>query len=303
MTSSSTPAASEPAVITTAAGSMAGSTLATTTTNVGALASSWMSGGNAAGAAMALAGGTGGSQPAVSPGPGLPPIAKRVAELMKAGEYVDFAELPPAKGKGKPTSHNWEGQVVVVQAAELVQARRLIPDYATWSQCFAIFVAVVGQHQPGRIAELMAYNAIIARASRKYRWPSWVVYDQNFRQDAAGNASLSWAKVEPSLYAQCFTGQEARRENWCRTCQSVEHASASCPFQSTRKRAWSGPSGPGSPSGTDDVCRKYNKYNGDCRYGRDCKYKHVCSSCQGAHPAARCKAGAGRPRPEDGNEN
>ena len=53
MTSSSTPAVSQPAVTTAVAGE---SLLATTT---GELASSLMSGGNAAGVAMALAGGTG----------------------------------------------------------------------------------------------------------------------------------------------------------------------------------------------------------------------------------------------------
>ena len=58
-----------------------------------------------------------GAQPTVYLGPGLPHITKKVAEQIKAGEYVDFAELPPAKGMGKPPSNNWEGQVVVVQAA------------------------------------------------------------------------------------------------------------------------------------------------------------------------------------------
>ena len=244
-----------------------------------------------------------GAQPTIYLGPGLPHITKKVAEQIKVGEYVDFAELPPAKGKGKPPSNNWEGQVVVVQAAELVQARKLIPDFATWSQCFAVYVAVLGQHQPAKLPELLAYGSIIARASRKYRWPAWVVYDQNFRQEAAGNSDQSWTKVEPSLYAQCFTGQEARRENWCRTCQSVDHPSTACPYQS-RKRAWSSQNGPGSPpagsSGrSDDICRKFNRYNGDCRFGRECRFRHVCSTCQGPHPAAKCKqaaSGSGTPR-------
>ena len=28
-------------------------------------------------------------------------------------------------------------QIIVVQAAELMQARKIIPDLATWTQCFA----------------------------------------------------------------------------------------------------------------------------------------------------------------------
>ena len=32
---------------------------------------------------------------------------------------------------------------------------------------------------------LLAYATIIAKASLKYAWLSWVVYNQNFRQEAA----------------------------------------------------------------------------------------------------------------------
>ena len=33
-----------------------------------------------------------------------------------------------------------------------------------------------------------------------------MVYDQNFRQEAAESGNLDWAKVDPSIYTQCFTG-------------------------------------------------------------------------------------------------
>ena len=92
----------------------------------------------------------------------------------------------------------------MVQAADLGQPRRVIPDLATWSQCFTLYVAVLAPSQP-RLADLMAYQSLIAKVSAKFKWPPWVVYDQNFRQDAIGNPQLAWAKVDPSMYAQCFT--------------------------------------------------------------------------------------------------
>ena len=49
------------------------------------------------------------------------------------------------------------------------------------------------------MADLMAYASIIAKASQKYRWPSWIVYDQNFRQEAADMQNKQWAKVDPGL--------------------------------------------------------------------------------------------------------
>lgn len=56
---------------------------------------------------------------------------------------IDFSELPPAKGRGRQASQSLDGQVVVVQAADLLQSRRIIPDLATWTQCYALYVTVV----------------------------------------------------------------------------------------------------------------------------------------------------------------
>ena len=116
------------------------------------------------------------------------------------------------------------------------------------------------------------------------------MYDQNFRQDAAGNPDLQWAKVDPSLYAQCVTGQEASRENWCSKCQGLDHQSADCPYV-TRKRPWNaGPGAASSPqtrsSGWNgqEICQKFNKFHGDCWHGKNCKYLHACSGCRGPHP-------------------
>ena len=239
-------------------------------------------------------------QPTVCPGPGLPLIPRRVAEQIKRNEYVDFAELPPAKGKGKLPAHGLEGQVVVVQAADLVRSRCIIPDLATWLRCYAIYAAVKGTLQPASIPELMAYQAVIAKASRKFKWPSWIVYDQNFRQEAAGNPSQSWVKVEPSLYAQCFTGQEVQGEGWCTICQGVDHSTADCPFQPRKRPRLAMVSSSPPPQGakTSEVCQKFNRFGGDCSYGRKCKFAPVCNVCKCPHPVSRCRSqpGQGQPR-------
>ena len=63
----------------------------------------------------------------VTPGEGLP---KKCMEKILAGEFIDFAELPPAKDKAKSISHAVEGQIVVIQEADLMESRKLIPDLA-----------------------------------------------------------------------------------------------------------------------------------------------------------------------------
>ena len=235
-------------------------------------------------------------QPLVSIGTGLPALQKKLVDRIRANEYIDFAELPPAKGKGRPVPQSLEGQIIVVQAADLMHTRKIIPDLATWCQCFAVYVAVLIPHQPSRLEDLMAYQSLIAKASQKYKWPSWVVYDQNFRQEAAGNPSQAWAKVDPSIYAQCFTGQALSGENWCSKCHSLDHTLASCPLRS-RKRTWSAanaltsPAGPSPMAGREQpVCQKFNRYNGDCKFGKNCRFRHVCSRCGEFHPVSKCKA-------------
>ena len=173
----------------------------------------------------------------VTTGAGLAALPKKLVSKILANEYIDFTELPPAKGKARNVPQSLEGQVLVVQAADLMQAQKLIPDLATWVQCFALYANALLTHHPNRMSKMMAYQSIIARASAKYKWPSWVVYDQNFRQEAMNNPSQSWARVEPSIYAQCFTGQAISLKNWHAHCQGLDHTTMRCPLR-PRKRTW-----------------------------------------------------------------
>lgn len=83
------------------------------------------------------------SAPTVVVAPGIPALPKKVAQKILSGEYVDFTELPLAKGRAKPTSLDWKGQVLLVQSMDLYAAKKLIPDLATWVQCFSIYTAVL----------------------------------------------------------------------------------------------------------------------------------------------------------------
>ena len=55
----------------------------------------------------------------VSAGAGLPALPKKMVERILANKYIDFSELPPAKGKVRSLPSGLEGQVVLVQAADL----------------------------------------------------------------------------------------------------------------------------------------------------------------------------------------
>ena len=223
--------------------------------------------------------------PQVSLGHGMPSLPKKVVDRIISGEFIDFADLPPAKGRVRslPTS---EGSIILVQAADLLQKKRLLPDLATWMQCFALYASVICSQAPDRLADLMGYMCQIARASQRFKWPSWVIYDQNFRQDAADQRILVWARLDPGLFSQCFTGQAKNSEAWCRSCHSVDHGTDSCPLKPLvtppppkRSRPSSAP--------TTVVCRKFNRL-GNCPFGSKCRYAHRCSLCGGEHPLTQC---------------
>ena len=234
----------------------------------------------------------------IATGEGLPSLSKKFVEKILAGEFIDFADLPPAKGKDKSIPTAGEGQIVVVQAADLMESRKLIPDLATWVQCFGIYAAIITSKEPDRMKNLLAYMCQIAKCSLKYKWPSWAVYDLNFRQDAADSGLKDWSKVDPSTYTQCFTGASISQDSWCKFCHSIDHVSDTCPIKpanNPRKQespsflASAQPRKRPAPHSNPNTCKKYNKYNGDCRHADMCIFPHKCSACgEYTHPVSKC---------------
>ena len=53
--------------------------------------------------------------------------------------------------------------------------------------------------------------------------PSWVIYDQNFRQEAADSGRKDWSKVDPSIYTQCLTNAARSSVSLCKVCQSIDN--------------------------------------------------------------------------------
>lgn len=112
--------------------------------------------------------------------------------------------------------------------------------YLTWPHGFSAshYAATLAARVPGEnLCADSISNHHVYKASQRYWWPGWMVYDQTFRQEAAGNRAQSWARVDPGIYAQRFTRQAISAENWCTKCQCPNHATASCPYRS-RKKPW-----------------------------------------------------------------
>ena len=72
-------------------------------------------------------------------------LPKKMVQRIIAGEFVDFKDLPPAKSWLPAFRDN---QALTLQLQEVEKQRKLILDYITWSQCFAVYAAVLGSDQP-----------------------------------------------------------------------------------------------------------------------------------------------------------
>ena len=109
--------------------------------------------------------------------------------------------------------------------------------------------------------------------------------------------------IEPSIYTQHFTNAVMSSENWCKVCQSIDHGSDVCPMQSlssgttpgpaSRKRplepSQSAPRKRPAPHSLSQICKRFNQYHGDCRFGDQCIYQHKCDSCgKLGHARSQC---------------
>ena len=145
---------------------------------------------------------------------------------------MDLTEIPPAKGRTPTANKLLEGQVVVVQPADLLQAKRIIPDLATWLQCFAVYAAVLLKKFPERSTSLLIYQKHLAYFSQRFPWPSWAIYDA---KEAADADKVDWSQVDYGLHARCFGNQHQQGDAWCPTCHSIDHLADNCLFANPRE--------------------------------------------------------------------
>ena len=226
-------------------------------------------------------------------GEGLPPVPQKLAERIRRWEYVEMAELLPEL---------WTAKLEDPPKQSAARRKSQVTDLVTWTQCFAVYVAVMAGKHPEAVPELMAYLISIVRASQDYTGAAWVRYDAAYRRQAASNGNRTWSRINPSLFSLCFTGK-AQGSPRCELCLAMSHSSADCSlsadtdpdlpsrlkaveaavvaFASPARRAERKTAAPFS----SEICKNWNEKR--CTFRR-CRYRHACASCGGAHPVADC---------------
>ena len=233
-------------------------------------------------------------RPVSSFSPELPALSLKMLQKIWADEYIDFAELPPAKAKPPNMPQYLEGRILLLQTQELEgNSRKAIPDFITWAQCFALYTAALVQKQPSQAADLMGYFFLMANNAKKFKWPSWLVYDQNFRQRMADTQDKAWAKTHSGLYASCFLHPQKVAEAWCKTRHGTDHVTSLCPLTPPSRGRTPQQQGAGNVNTggkRNTICRDFNSKEKGCRWEANCFRRHVCSSCKGPHPLFKCRS-------------
>ena len=162
-------------------------------------------------------------------GPELPWLPQQLVDKMLAGDYVDFNELPLARGISKPgMQFTMECLVSRVHATD----QSLIFVLGHSASCF-----IQQSWCPDKLRKRLALLPTCLEQLKWYKWPSWVVYDQNFRQEMARKPQESWAKVDSRIYSRSFLGMDCSAGGWCEQRLSFDHETEECPLGPAPKQS------------------------------------------------------------------
>ena len=133
-------------------------------------------------------------------------------------DMVSFCpSLGPSQGGGRGQVRSWSRRA------------RSVQDIFTWLQCFGLYVSILAPLHLERIAEFMAYQSTIVRASQDYAGLAWMCYDSAFRRQAALMGLVKWSAINPTIYTLCFAGI-AKTATRCDLCfATTQHHSGMCP--------------------------------------------------------------------------
>ena len=104
---------------------------------------------------------------------------------------------------------------------------RKVTDIFTWLQYYATYVAVLAQHEPSAVPELMAYMTLIIRSSQDFEGLAWMRYDSSFRRQAALTCNKRWSTINSTLYTMNFSGRMSGSKR-CELCFGTSHTEREC---------------------------------------------------------------------------
>ena len=159
----------------------------------------------------------------------------------------------------------FDGKLVVSKKRWVVE----IQDILTWTEAFTIFQMVMCAIHPHCWPDLTKYKLLIIQMARQSPSRAWLEYDLAFRKDAAATGASDWSKMNLDLYNFHLRSPAPLAK---------PQSSTSPPVTLSASRGY---------ISQPPYCISWN--NGQCRWPfGECRYCHVCSSCNSDHPRVSC---------------
>ncbi len=164
-------------------------------------------------------------------------------------------------------------------------SRPPITNISRWVEGFSVMAAILNLRYPEKATEFLVYQALIVRSERNYEGHQRVLYDRQFRREALARQDLNWSVVNSRLYSETFTGR-AKAIPRCPHCLSDDHMQTTCIRNLSNIAVAAGiplPALTQCPAHVAmAICRNFNEWR--CRKPQ-CKYQHLCLSCNEGHPS------------------
>ena len=144
-----------------------------------------------------------------------------------------------------------------------------ISDILTWTEAFTIYQMVLCAAHRHRWPDLEKYKLLIIQTARHSPDRAWLEYALAFRRDAAAMGSTDWGKMNLDLY-------NFHLRSPARPLDKLVVGSSST--STSTSRGYSSPT-PHCTSWNNGLC---------CWLFGECRFCHVCSSCDGVHSKVSC---------------
>ncbi len=203
-----------------------------------------------------------------------PPLDKKTVEKIREGAFVEFAMFPvfddgpSVTGGLRLDGGDPDDGGSIGATSKRKSTMKEIPDLATWSTCFTLFNLAWATGNADMWIPLAAYREVIFRLAKRHPWAQVVRYDRRFRREAAGRNDVVWGEENFPLMLD------------------VTHSSQPT---SSETKPGGGFASRRADSKKRGTCFRFNKGEGRCNFGQQCRFNHVCATCGGEHPAAVCK--------------
>ena len=199
-------------------------------------------------------------------GPGYSPIPERLVTQIKAGQFIDLADLLPESVKAQDSEPQTylDGKLLVSTKKRV----REISDIVTWVEAFTVYMWIFCCIHPSRWQDMTQCKLLILQTARLFSGKSWLHYDTAFRKDAAASGLNDWSRMNSDLY----------------------HFHTRLP----QKQQFQPPTFLSSPSRSmaswSIFYRSWNNCSCAWPYGQ-CRYCHRCEKCEGEHPLSTAPLG------------